>query len=103
VGIYATMAGVTAADVLRDFAGQGFGAFKPALGELLVEKLAPMAAATANCARIARRSTPSCARARKRRGRWRCRRWTRLTRRWGWYADGCGRGLSHRGTAPVRP
>ncbi|QCI94339.1 tryptophan--tRNA ligase [Novosphingobium sp. EMRT-2] len=44
VGIYATMAGVTAADVLRDFAGQGFGAFKPALGELLVEKLAPMAA-----------------------------------------------------------
>ncbi|MCW1383189.1 tryptophan--tRNA ligase [Novosphingobium sp. KCTC 2891] len=44
VGIYAVMAGVTPADVLRDFAGKGFGAFKPALGELLVEKLSPMAA-----------------------------------------------------------
>ena len=43
VGIYAAMAGTSPADVLRDFAGQGFGAFKPALGELLVEKLAPMA------------------------------------------------------------
>jgi tryptophanyl-tRNA synthetase len=28
--------------VLGDFAGKGFGAFKPALGELLVEKLAPI-------------------------------------------------------------
>jgi len=28
--------------VLRDFGGRGFGAFKPALGELLVEKLAPI-------------------------------------------------------------
>ncbi|KAJ8138660.1 hypothetical protein OY671_008127, partial [Metschnikowia pulcherrima] len=44
VGIYATMAGVTAADVSRDFAGQGFGAFKPASGESSVEKSAPMAA-----------------------------------------------------------
>ena len=42
VGIYATLADVAAADVLRDYAGQGFGAFKPALGELLVEKLAPI-------------------------------------------------------------
>lgn len=42
VGIYATMADVPVADVLRDFAGKGFGAFKPALGELLVEKLAPI-------------------------------------------------------------
>ena len=42
VGIYATLAGTTTADVLRDFAGQGFGAFKPALGELLVDKLAPI-------------------------------------------------------------
>lgn len=42
VGIYATLADVTAADVLRDYAGQGFGAFKPALGELLAQKLAPI-------------------------------------------------------------
>ena len=42
VGIYATMADTTVEAVLRDFAGQGFGTFKPALGELLVEKLAPI-------------------------------------------------------------
>jgi tryptophanyl-tRNA synthetase len=29
--------------VLSEFAGQGFGVFKPALGELLVETLAPIA------------------------------------------------------------
>jgi tryptophanyl-tRNA synthetase len=28
--------------VLADYAGQGFGAFKPALGELLAETLAPV-------------------------------------------------------------
>lgn len=44
VGIYATMAGTGVAEVLGQFAGQGFGAFKPALGELLVERLAPIAA-----------------------------------------------------------
>ncbi|CAH0495491.1 tryptophan--tRNA ligase [Novosphingobium sp. CECT 9465] len=44
VGIYAAMAGTTPAAVLADFEGKGFGQFKPALGELLVEKLAPMAA-----------------------------------------------------------
>ncbi|KPF93401.1 tryptophanyl-tRNA synthetase [Novosphingobium sp. AAP83] len=44
VGIYAAMAGVTPASVLTDFEGKGFGQFKPALGELLVEKLSPMAA-----------------------------------------------------------
>ncbi|APW71721.1 MULTISPECIES: tryptophan--tRNA ligase [Sphingopyxis] len=42
VGIYATLADVGVDAVLRDFGGQGFGAFKPALGELLVEKLAPI-------------------------------------------------------------
>ncbi len=42
VGIYATMAGTSVAEVLGEFAGKGFGAFKPALGELLVEKLAPI-------------------------------------------------------------
>lgn len=43
VGIYATMAGTDVASVLAQFGGQGFGQFKPALGELLVSKLAPMA------------------------------------------------------------
>jgi tryptophanyl-tRNA synthetase len=42
VGIYAAMAGISAEAVLSQFAGQGFGAFKPALGELLAEKLAPI-------------------------------------------------------------
>ncbi|MFY7836310.1 MAG: tryptophan--tRNA ligase [Novosphingobium sp.] len=44
VGIYAAMAGTSPADVLAQFAGKGFGQFKPALGELLVETLSPMAA-----------------------------------------------------------
>ncbi|WP_338467519.1 tryptophan--tRNA ligase [Novosphingobium sp. ZN18A2] len=43
VGIYAAMAGVTVEEVLGQFGGQGFGAFKPALGELLVETLDPIA------------------------------------------------------------
>jgi tryptophanyl-tRNA synthetase len=42
VGIYAAMAGTSVAEVLRDFGGEGFGKFKPALGDLLVEKLAPI-------------------------------------------------------------
>ncbi|MFA7587490.1 MAG: tryptophan--tRNA ligase, partial [Novosphingobium sp.] len=42
VGIYAAMAGTKVDAVLSDFAGKGFGAFKPALGELLVEKLSPI-------------------------------------------------------------
>ena len=44
VGIYAAMAGTSPAEVLTQFEGQGFGKFKPALGELLVETLSPMAA-----------------------------------------------------------
>ena len=42
VGIYATMASTTVEKVLSEFAGEGFGKFKPALGELLVEKLGPI-------------------------------------------------------------
>jgi tryptophanyl-tRNA synthetase len=42
VGIYAAMADTGVDAVLRDFAGKGFGAFKPALGELLIERLAPI-------------------------------------------------------------
>jgi tryptophanyl-tRNA synthetase len=43
VGIYAALAETSVADVLAQFGGQGFGAFKPALGELLVTKFAPIA------------------------------------------------------------
>jgi tryptophanyl-tRNA synthetase len=42
VEIYATLAGMGMADVLREFGGQGFGRFKPALADLVVAKLAPM-------------------------------------------------------------
>jgi tryptophanyl-tRNA synthetase len=42
IRIYAAMAGTSVDAVLKDFAGKGFGAFKPALGELLVETLAPI-------------------------------------------------------------
>ena len=44
VGIYATLANTTADAVCAQFAGQGFGAFKPALGDLLAETLAPIRA-----------------------------------------------------------
>ena len=42
VGIYATLADSSTDTVLQQFGGQGFGAFKPALGELLIERLAPI-------------------------------------------------------------
>lgn len=42
VGIYAALSGQSAAEVLRDYGGQGFGGFKPALAELLVTKLSPI-------------------------------------------------------------
>ena len=42
VGIYAAVSGMSPGEVLGQFAGQGFGAFKPALGELLVGHLAPI-------------------------------------------------------------
>ncbi len=42
VGIYAAMSGESVEAVLGQFGGQGFGTFKPALGELLVESLAPI-------------------------------------------------------------
>jgi len=42
VGIYAAMSGQSVAEILGQFGGQGFGAFKTALGELLVESLAPI-------------------------------------------------------------
>ena len=42
VGIFATLSGATPDAICADFAGKGFGAFKPALGELLVETLRPI-------------------------------------------------------------
>jgi tryptophanyl-tRNA synthetase len=42
VSIYAELAGEAPAAVLGRFSGQGFGAFKPALADLLVETLRPI-------------------------------------------------------------
>ena len=42
VGIYAALADTDKASVLAQFAGKGFGDFKPALAELTVEKLVPI-------------------------------------------------------------
>jgi len=42
VNIYAALAGTDVATVLSDFGGQGFGALKPQLAELAVEKLSPI-------------------------------------------------------------
>ena len=42
VGIYAAVTGETVEQVLGRFAGQGFGAFKPALAEVLVTLIAPI-------------------------------------------------------------
>lgn len=42
VGIYAALSGESVPAVLGQYGGQGFGAFKPALAELLVETLGPI-------------------------------------------------------------
>ena len=45
VGIFAALSGQTKAQVLMTYGGQGFGeAFKPALADLLIERLAPVSA-----------------------------------------------------------
>ena len=49
VGIYAALAGISKEDVLRQFEGQGFGAFKPALAEVTVAHLAPITARYREC------------------------------------------------------
>lgn len=43
VGIYASLSNVSKQQVIDEFGGQGFGTFKPALAELAVNQLAPMA------------------------------------------------------------
>ncbi len=45
VGVYAALSGQTKAQVLAQYAGQGFGqSFKPALADILVERLSPVSA-----------------------------------------------------------
>ena len=44
IGIYAGLSGREEAAVLADFAGQGFGKFKPALADLAIEVIAPIGA-----------------------------------------------------------
>ncbi|WP_323041896.1 tryptophan--tRNA ligase [Gemmobacter sp.] len=44
VNIYAGLSGKSAAEVLGDFGGKGFGVFKPALADLAVSVLAPISA-----------------------------------------------------------
>ncbi len=46
VGIYAALDDIEPSQVVRQFAGQGFGNFKSALADLTVAKLAPIAAET---------------------------------------------------------
>ncbi|TIW79594.1 MAG: tryptophan--tRNA ligase, partial [Mesorhizobium sp.] len=43
VGIYAGLAEISKEDVLKEYGGQQFSVFKPALADLAVEKLAPIA------------------------------------------------------------
>ena len=45
VTIFAAITGVDVDTVLADYGGQGFGTFKPALGELLVETMRPISTA----------------------------------------------------------
>ena len=44
VGIYAALADLTKAQVLAEYGGQGFGAFKPALADLAVARIGPIGA-----------------------------------------------------------
>jgi tryptophanyl-tRNA synthetase len=44
VGIYAALAGLSEAEVLKAYAGQGFGAFKPKLADLAVSVMGPVGA-----------------------------------------------------------
>ena len=48
VGIYAAVTGETVDEVLRQFAGQGFGAFKPALAGVVTGLIAPIRARLAD-------------------------------------------------------
>jgi len=42
IGLYAALANISVDAVLADYAGKGFGAFKPALADLMIAALAPI-------------------------------------------------------------
>ena len=42
VGIYAALSGQSVTEVLAEFGGKGFGAFKPALAEVVVDEMSPV-------------------------------------------------------------
>lgn len=42
VGVYSALSGQSQNDIIAEYAGQGFGAFKPALADLAVAKLEPI-------------------------------------------------------------
>lgn len=44
VGIFAALKGCEVEDVLREFGGEGFGKFKPALADVVIESLSPVTA-----------------------------------------------------------
>ncbi|MBT8472843.1 MAG: tryptophan--tRNA ligase [Marinicaulis sp.] len=44
VGIFSAFSGRSDEEVLKEFGGQGFGVFKPALADLVVEKVGPISA-----------------------------------------------------------
>ena len=44
LGIYSACTGKSFEEIEREFAGQGYGAFKPAVGEAVVETLRPIRA-----------------------------------------------------------
>ena len=59
VGIYGAITGETVDDVLARFAGQGFGAFKPALADALVALIAPIRARLEELRKSRKNSTGS--------------------------------------------
>jgi len=42
IGIYAALSNKSQADIVNEYAGQGFGEFKPALADLAVDTLSPI-------------------------------------------------------------
>jgi len=77
VGIYAALSGQDIAQVLGEFGGQGFGAFKPALADLAVDKLGPIQAEVRRLMDDTAASTRCCAAAPSAPAPWRNRSWLR--------------------------
>ncbi len=62
VGIYGAVTGESIEQVLQRFAGQGFGAFKPALADALVALLHPLRTRLEAIAQRSRRARPASGR-----------------------------------------